>query len=333
MAYSVRARFDTGFTTLYALIQSLEFGAGVWWNNSTQHWDSPTDGMEPDGYTPAPGSFVALTESSEKGIYTGTFTNLTPVKGTVYRIWLMDGSGGLVRPDSGLCHFRMSEVPYSVGDLSALDIINRIQRRLRLPASSAITDTHAQLMLDFINDSYRTVFTNIGVMNELKVRGAFSTHGGGPTLWPIYPINCEYVSYLNWIKYYAGSPDTFPLKKITFEQLEIENLKMLSAGDPLGYPKYYCIRQSPGRFPVVQFYPDISPEFTSFEYECAIKPQPLSAATDYPMCDPMVLVYGGTILAKRDAGLDPSAEVELLNNLVGTMDFNTDHAVSQEIDC
>lgn len=333
MAYSVRARFDTGFTTLYALIQSLEFGAGLWWNDVTKAWEGPGTGMLPDGETPAPGSFVGLTESSEKGIYTGTFTNLVPVKGTVYRIWVMDGDGGLVRPDGGTCHFRMTEIPYSVGDMSTLDIINKVQRRLRLPASSAITDTHAQLMLEFVNDSYRTVFPNIGVMNELRVRGAFSTHGGGPTLWPIYPINCNYVSHLNWVKYYAGSPYEYPLTKIPFEQLEIENLKMLSSGDPLGYPTYYCIRQSPDRFPVVQFYPDVSPDFASFQYECVIKPQTLSAATDYPICDPMMLVYGATILAKRDAGLDPSSEVELLNGLVGTMDFNTDHALSQEIDC
>ena len=329
MPYSVRARFNTGYTTLYALVQSLEMGAALWWNNTTMAWE----GTGLYDYVPEPGAFVALTESSEKGIYTGTFSNLTPVKGTVYRIWIMDGSGGKVRPDDGTCHFRMSDVPYSAGDLSAIEIINKVQRRLRLPASSAITDTHAQLMLDFVNDSYRTVFPNIGVMNELKVRGAFTVNEGGPTLFPIYPINCNYVSKLNWIKYYSESPDEYPLQLLSGENLEIENLKAMPSGDPVGYPKYYCIRQAPGSFPVVQFYPDISVEFTAFEYECSIKPQLLSAATDYPICDPMVLVYGATILAKRDAGLDPSAEVELLANLIGTMDFNSDHFVSQEIDC
>lgn len=333
MAYSVRARFDTGFTTLYALLQSLEFGAAQWWNDDTEHWDGPGDGMLPDNITPAPGSFIALTETAEKGIYSGTFPNFNPVNGTVYRLWIMDGGGGLVRPDIGTCYFRMTEVPYSKVDLTALEIVNKVQRRLHLPLSSAISDSHAQLMLEFANDTYRTVFPNLGVMNELKVRGAFSTHGGGPTLWPIYPINCNYVSKLNWVKYYAASPDEYPLTQLTPEQLEIENLKMLPSGDPLDYPKYYCIRQAPGAFPVVQFYPDFSSEFVAFEYECSIKPQLLSLATDYPICDPMILVYGATILAKKDSGLDPSSEVELLNNLVGTMDFNTDHAIKQEIDC
>jgi len=332
MAYSVRARFDTGFTTVYALIQSLEFGAGTWWNNSTQHWDTPTDGML-DDTTPADGSFITLTESgTEKGIYTGIFTNLAPIKGTIYRIWVMDGSGGKVRPDADGVYFRMSEVPYSVGSLTALEIINRVQRRLRLPASSAITDTHAQLMLDFVNDAYLTVFPNIGVMNELKVRGAFFAHGGGPTLWPIHPINFSYVSKLNWVKYYGKSPDEYPLELVSAETLEIENLKAMTSGDLPGYAKFYCIRQSPDRFPVVQLYPDPDPG-VAFEYECSIKPSALSAATDYPICDPMALLYGATILAKRDAGLDPSAEVELLGNLIGTMDFNTDHFASQEIDC
>ena len=63
-----------------------------------------------------------------------------------------------------------------------------------------------------------------------------------------------------------------------------------------------------------------------------IKPVELSAASDTPMCDPIALEYGATMLAKQDSGLDFTAEANLLGQLLETKDINSDISVS-EISC
>src|SRR4030067_452310 len=74
--------------------------------------------------------------------------------------------------------------------MTALEIINEVQIRLRLPKSTTITDAHAQLLLSFLNEVQRDYMHESVVWDELKTYGNFNT-AAGTSLYTISITNSQ----------------------------------------------------------------------------------------------------------------------------------------------
>jgi hypothetical protein len=321
MSYPARFRFIEGIATLKILVQSLEIGEDFYWDDVGMAWV--------DGSVAIPANcYKTLAESSspDKGVYTATFTNLSPVKGCAYRFTVVDSAPGY----EGFYH--ISDEVFPADTDTAKTIVNAVQERLRLPQSSDFTDSHAKLVLKFVNDVYLSILPNAGILQQLRSFGRFTTYNPGAKIYPILPVNKQSVERLVSLKPYNLSQTIDPgtLEYLSPEELRAKKEELGKDYDGTR-PIYYTIKQTPQRFPVVEFFPG-SDEFYPFEFEVLLKPEKLSATTDVPVVNSDLLIYGATALAKRDAGLDPAMESELFLQLLDTTFKNSDFEPS-EISC
>ncbi len=296
-----------------AVIQHLE-AANRFWDDAAGAWVSAINA----------GCELPLTEGSNKGFYTGSATLLTPIYGGLYRIVVFDNSDD---------EFEVTKTEtFAPLDNAALAIVNAVQRKLRMPQTSAgnfATDPHAILILDFVNEVYLNLLPSKGISGQFKFKGSFVTKLD-VSQYPLYPINEGYVDGIIQINHVIGSTSAIPLTEGT-EILRIDDkaFKEYENGvSESGKPVYYRIFQWSNGIPIIEFTPVPDTGYI-IQYEAIAKKSALSAATDIPHCDSRILILGATVLAKNEAGEDSSSESAQFqiamdncpDNDVGTMDI------------
>ncbi len=189
---------------------------------------------------------------------------------------------------------------------NALEIVNAIQRRLRMPLSATIAETHAALILSFVN----SVLTNGPgegyVWDALKWTTIVPTSATIAT----YQVarNGYEVDVLRNLQIGTNRPLTL-LADPVFRDYKRQNTQQ-------AMPLYYRhIGESGGAISIeVAPTPDA---VYNIDVETLLKAKRLTAATDIPMIDAELLILGGLVLAKEDQGDDYRLAAEEFGTKLG----------------
>lgn len=278
MAYSITYRAVEGQTGLYVRVQRK--ADGQWWDEVNDTWISSASGD----------CDISLTEDSNTpGKYDAT-ANFSPSEGGLYVSYVYGSGGSLLAVTENL---------YKPGQMNALQIVNEVQKQLRLPKSDIITRPHAQLILSFVNDVMLNYMMEAAVLDELKVRGSFMTQQGIGVyqLWPVNVSNVDVVRSLQ-----IGTYE--PLQKLSDDDFREYKRLVTTEGRPLAYRHY----SRAGGALLLELAP--VPDTTyQVEYTVLQKPVKLVNAEDVPLLDVDTIIAGTVLLAKVDMGVASEADM------------------------
>jgi len=278
VAYTITYRAVEGQTGLYARVQRK--ADGQWWDEVNDVWVASA-GSDCD---------ITLTEDSSKpGKYDGT-ANFSPSEVGLYVSYVYDSGGSLLASTENL---------YKPDQMTALQIVNEVQKQLRLPQSDIITRPHAQLILSFVNDVMLNYMMEAAVFDELKVRGSIALKQGISVyqLWPVNVAGVDVVRSLQIGRYE-------PLRKLSDEDFREYRRLVTTEGRPLAY-RYYG---RAGGALIIEVAP--TPDSTyEMEYEVLQRPVKLVDAADVPLLDVDTIIAGTVLLAKIDMGVASQADM------------------------
>ena len=283
MAYALSFKTVREKTTLYAIIQDRE--TSKFWDENTDTW---VDAI-------VVGCRLALTESPDKGVYTGSAT-FTPVNGGVYQISVFD---------SGDAEYQMDTIEvYPSKTKTVLQIINDVQLELRMPLSSAITDNFAKIILAKMNTVLLEILPERNIFDHLKVQGSFTINSTRP-FYRISPVNVDSVETINYLR----RPDLVFINKAA-NDLDFKTIAdSANASLAYGAPDLYRISQRDAGFPIVEFTP--APDVAYIvSYEIIKGAKELTTASEYvPL--PRVLKAGAHFLMLKSQGRDADVEADI----------------------
>lgn len=176
---------------------------------------------------------------------------------------------------------------------NALEIVNAIQRRLRMPLSSTITDTHAALILSFVN----SVLTNgpgEGYVWDALKWGTTVPTTQGIALYQIARTGYE-IDVIRHLQIGTNEPIAL-LPDPAFREYK----RFHTAQER---PLYYRHYGESGGGILIEVTPTPDAAY-NVDTETLLKAKRLVLATDIPMIDPELLILGGLALAKEDQGDD-----------------------------
>lgn len=190
--------------------------------------------------------------------------------------------------------------------MDALSMVNRVQRELRLPLSTAITDSHAQLILSYLNKVQRKLMTKAAVWDELKVYGDFATAAGTATYTTSSASgDIDVIRNLQ-----IGNDDPLALRSDgDFREYKRNNT---SQAQPVIYRHY---ARSGGSM-VIEVAP-VPDAIYTIDTEVLVKPPELVNSTDVPLLDAEIIVLGGIALALDDQGEDNQTELAAFQSALG----------------
>jgi len=185
-----------------------------------------------------------------------------------------------------------------MSDLTALEIINNVQRELRLPISTTVMEPHAKMLLLFANKVMRDFMLEDTTWDELKVFGDFDTVAD--TF--IYTISSpsgdiDVIRHLQ-----VGSND--PIKKFDDGKFKAYKRSNPTPARPMVYRHYS--RDSAAIQIEVCPVPDA---VYTVDVEALIKPPRLVNGTDIPLLDSDTIILGCVMLARKDQGEDYSGDL------------------------
>ena len=289
MAYALSFKTIRDKTTLYAVIQDRE---------TSKFWDEVTDTWVTDIVA---GCSLVLTESGDKGVYTGSAT-FTPVNGGVYQISVFD---------SGDADYQMDPIEvYPSKTKTVLQIINDVQLEMRMPLSSALTDNFAKIILAKMNTVLMEILPERNIFDHLKVQGSFTINSTRP-YYRVSPVNVDSVETIQYLRL----PDLTFLDKaktdIDFKTMADSHNASLT----YSAPTLYRIAQRDGGFPILEFTP--APDVAYIiSYEIIKGAKELTLATEYvPL--PRVLKAGAHFLTLKSQGRDADVEAEIFERALG----------------
>ncbi len=283
MAYELSYKTVRDKTTLYAVIQDKE--TSKFWDEVSDVWvDEITDACN-----------LTLTESSEKGVYTGSAT-FTPVKGGIYQISVFDSADAEYSMDT-------IEV-YPSKTKTVLEVINAVQLDLRLPQSASLADNFAKIILAKMNTVLQTLLPENNIFDHLKVQGSFTINSSRP-LYRLTPVNVDFVETINFLR----RPDLAYINKATDDIAFRTLADTYNASLSCASPDFYRIAQRDNGFPILEFTPAPDQAYI-VSYEIIKSHKELTAVTDYvPLPD--VVKAGALALMKQQQGRDASAELAI----------------------
>ena len=280
MAYALSYKTVRDKTTLYAVIEDRE--TSLFWDEATDTWvDTLVDGCN-----------LPLTESADKGVYTGSAT-FTPVNGGVYQISVFDSADADYQMDT-------IEV-YPSKTKTVLQIINAVQLELRLPQSAALTDNFARIILAKMNTVLTEILPDRNIFDHLKVQGSFTINSAKP-FYRLNPVNVDGVESITYLR----RPD------MAFVTLANDDTKFKIMADSynnsLTYssPNYFRIAQRDGGFPILEFTPAPDVPYI-ISYEVIKTQKELTLATEYSPI-PSVIKAGAHWLMLKSQGRDADIE-------------------------
>lgn len=283
MAYALSLKTVRDKTTLFAVIQDKE--TSLFWDEVTDTWvEAIVDGCN-----------LALTESGDKGVYTGSAT-FTPVNGGIYQISVFDSADAEYQMDT-------VEV-YPSKTKTVLNVINAVQLELRMPLSSALTDNFARIILAKMNTVLLTILPDRNVFDHLKVTGSFTINSTRP-FYRLSPVNVDFIDKINWLR--LPNLSFIPQAKDDIEFRQIADTS--NASLEFSEPRLYRIAQRDHGFPIIEF---ASPPDQAYivSYEVLKAAKEMTLATEFvPVPD--VIKAGALLLMLQSQGRDATAEANI----------------------
>jgi len=260
-----------GQTGLFAAVRRV--ADGRYWSVSGSAWV--------DAYVVA--CNINLTESSVAGKYTASAA-FTPRPGAKYEISVYSGPGVLVLT---------SLVMAPTSAMTAIQIVQEIQKELRLPQSSDLNDSHAKLLLSFINNVLVNIMADETVWDDLKVSGQFNT-AIGVSVYAIMPANVGYVEVIRDLRVLDSA---FEIKGLSDERFRTYRAENSTPGEP----KRYRREGRAGGMIFIEVCP-VPDQAYPISFEILQRPPRLAAATDAPIIDAETILLGAKVLAKESHG-------------------------------
>lgn len=183
---------------------------------------------------------------------------------------------------------------------TALQLVQRVQRKLRLPVSETVHTTHGRLILEYLNTVQRSILPDMCVWDNLKLYGEIALVPS-MSIYLIEGIDSGEVEQILEIRLEGeASPLT---------QLANENFLEMAAiyGQSTGKPLYYRVYSRASNGIKIEVLPVPDASYTA-KVEALCLPLPLENDTDEPVLDPDVIYLGAVVLAKSDMGLDYSTD-------------------------
>lgn len=185
---------------------------------------------------------------------------------------------------------------------TALGMVQRVQRLLRLPPSSSIAnDQHAQLILDFINQVQRMLMPKQAVYDALKVYGEFSTTAG-TSLYTISISNGREIDTVRALRIAAAGQ----IEPLSDEQFRGQKRN----GQAQGVPQYYRYYQRARSYVVIEVFP-VPDGVYAVEAELLFKPPLLVEDAHVPLLDVDTIVAGAVMLARHEQGENMQVEMSV----------------------
>lgn len=283
MAYALSFKTVRDKTTLYIVIQDKE--TSKFWDETSDVWvNAITDDCH-----------LALTESADKGVYTGSAT-FTPVNGGLYQLSVFDSAD---------TDYQMDTVErYSSKTKTVLQIINAVQLELRMPQSASLADSFANIILAKMNTVLTVMLPERNIFDHLKVQGSFTINSTRP-LYRIAPVNVDFLDTITFLR----------LPNLRYISKASGDVEFRSAADnanaSLTYaePDLYRIAQRDYGLPVVEFTPQPDQAYI-ISYEGLKADKELTAVGEY-VPKPEVIKAGALMLMRQDMGRDISVDAKV----------------------
>ena len=177
--------------------------------------------------------------------------------------------------------------------MTVLNIINKVQRALRLPQSTDVTDTHGAMLLDYANDVQRIFMAKKAQWDALKDFTHFHTVDGIAT----YTLAASSASYeidtIDDLKI-GNYPSLVKLPDSTFRAY-----KKIYTEE--GQPLFYRIYQRTVGAVKIELLP-VPDTAYQVDQELHIKPVVMTAKGDIPMLDADAIFLGVKWLAVHGQG-------------------------------
>ncbi len=287
-----------GLTGAYARIKRKD--DGFWYDEAADTWIA----------TATSDTDLALTEDgSEAGKYTATAATFNAKPGAKYITYVYTSADVLIN---------YTENTYkSAQQKTALEIVQEVQRELRLPqASGAFSKAHDVLMLIFANKFIDLTF-EAGQWEELDIAGGI-TLTQGKSVYVIEPANNTFLDVINHMQ--IGT--NVPLKKFMTND-DFRNYAREQSSTQ-NQPLYMRIYGRQGRSILFEVAPTPDQSYL-LDWEGQMKPLKLVNTTDICIFDSDLIIDGTLMLAKEESGLDFSAEADVVR-------LKTDSRVKSEAD-
>lgn len=178
---------------------------------------------------------------------------------------------------------------------TVIQIINSVQRLMRLPLSAEVTEPHAAFLLERLN-LIQGLVADAYLWDDLKVFGSFDTLPDEP---PTYAVTSNETGDLDTITrlYIPGYDDLIEVTDGRFNELK---LTYTEAGRPL----FFRIYARAGWEIIVELLPTPDDAY-QISTEARIKPTRLTEKSDVSLLDPYILTQGLLMFAKEEQG-DPA---------------------------
>ncbi len=232
---------------------------------------------------------IALAETAgTPGEYSAS-PAFNPSAGGIYVISVYDSLGALVLSTDDV---------YRPESMTAMQIVNAVQRELRLPVSASINEAHAQLILSFANKVMLDILTEDISWDALKVSCSFMTVAGMP-FYAIRPVNTKSVDVIKRLQ--IGTSE--PLEKKSDDSFREYQRQHTTAAQPLVYRIY----ARAGGALIVEVCPTPDAAYR-IDAEVLQKPEKLVNTDDIPLLDVDTILVGTTAMAKAEQGTPSQAD-------------------------
>ena len=295
MSYSIVHSDVPNRTNLYAIVQR---------SDDTYYWD--VDGAAWVAVQAGTAEIALAETPAGSGSYQATAA-FTPIHGTVYTIFVYDDADELIVA---------TELPYAIKK-TALEIVNEVQKEMRLPQSTLITEAHAQLVLSFVNKAIQGPMMEGADWPELILRGRLMLKQG-VTMYTIRPVNSERVDFIEEITPVGYEP-LIKRQDGYFRTLKRGN-DISGENQPIDYRIYS--RAGGNLLFEITPAPDQNYEAT---FEARQQPNRLVAATDYSLLDDDMIIMGALAVTRNEAGHDATLDTQAFTGkLSGQIDNQTE---------
>ena len=183
-----------------------------------------------------------------------------------------------------------------MANATALEMVQRMQRKLRLPVSTVVTQAHAAIMLECLNTAQRSLLTDGVVWDELKVYGSFATEDDEALYTISGTVEGDELEIIRNLQIDGYEP---LIKKSDSEFRELRQSYLNSPGQPLYYRHYSRVDGSI----IIEVTPTPDAAYT-IKTEALKKPAKLVADDDEITLDEDTLFLAAMFLATDAEGLD-----------------------------
>jgi hypothetical protein len=274
MAYALTYNGIEGQAGLYSRIQRLL--DGKWWDETGSAWVAAQSAA----------CDVALTESAILPGQYSALAGIIPARGGVYLVAVYTAAGVLLM---------QSECPNMSGQRTVLEIINNVQKELRLPQTGEVAfpiSAHAQLLLGFINKTMDLMMEH-SPSSSLKTSGRFQTIAG-MAYYQISPVNAtggiDMVSRLQ-------IPGSYPLSLMSDDQMKAYKDSCTEQNQP----GVFRLHSRQGGALIIEVAPTPDAAY-SVDFNGLLRVVSLTASTDIPLLDADTIQLGVLWMAKQDQG-------------------------------